>query len=412
MSARTVLSLTIWILSLASFGLWSSLKCVFLRLWGERDSAEPEPEPFEEEMDDEALARLGRSLQGFDVLAGGSLILAGAGGFWFLNGLANAIAAFTGTVVLNAVMGLSLHALGQGICQREGALSPVLKRMARNTAVLSYSLGRLYAFFARKLALYPQGQAPSIEPLEWELLLSQEEGRRIVEGVIDLEETIVREIMVPRIDIVAVEAGISVSEATKVVLGSGHSRIPAYEGSLDNIVGVLYAKDLLKSVSEGATESPIRPMLRPPYFVPETKRASELLREMQRDKVHLAVVVDEYGGTAGIVTIEDILEEIVGEIQDEYDVEEPLLEYVSEDEYIVDSRLSLDDLEDLLGMEFDLEGVDTVGGLVYSYLGRVPEKGALIPLGDYELEVLSVLGRRIGKVRIRKMPPGAPSGQN
>jgi len=248
--------------------------------------------------------------------------------------------------------------------------------------------------------------------LGWEFLLQQgdkmpfgKEERELITSIFEFGETIAREIMVPRIDIVAIREGSSVAEALATIVKSGHSRIPVYRGTIDNIVGILYAKDILKYLQEGQQEDHIDAFLRPPYFVPETKRVSELLKEMQRDKVHMAIVVDEYGGTAGLVTIEDILEEIVGEIQDEYDVEEPLVERTGEKEWIMDARVSLDDLEEILGFEVDEEGIDTLGGLIYSRLGRVPAVGDKVILGDCRIIVLSVAGRRIKKVKIVKGSP-------
>ncbi len=235
------------------------------------------------------------------------------------------------------------------------------------------------------------------------IVVLEGEKHEIVEGALDLEETIVREIMVPRIDLVAVKAEATVAEAIKIAIESGHSRFPAYEESLDNIVGVIHVKELLRKAWEGKWDDPVKTILRPPYFVPETKNAAELLREMQRQRIHMAIVVDEYGGTAGIITLEDLLEEIFGEIQDEYDREEPLIREVGEGEYILDGRLSLEELEEIIGKELDLEGIDTLGGLVYSRFGKVPERGAHFQLEGFDFEVLSLVGRRIGKIRLRKI---------
>ena len=164
-------------------------------------------------------------------------------------------------------------------------------------------------------------------------------------------------------------------EALDVILKAGHSRIPVYKNSVDNIVGILYAKDLLRFLRDGRTDTPLSKTLRPAYFIPESKKVDELLQELQQRKVHMAIVVDEYGGTAGLVTIEDLLEEIVGEIQDEYDAEEPTVEEVNEHEYLFDARVQLDEANKLLGVELPSEGGDTLGGFIYSQLGKVPTVG-------------------------------------
>lgn len=232
----------------------------------------------------------------------------------------------------------------------------------------------------------------------------QEEEREMIHGIFNLSQRPVREIMVPRIDMVAVEHEASVQEVIDRVTATGHSRIPVYQESVDHVVGVLYAKDLLKYLRTGGQDNPAGPLARPAYFVPETKKIHELLHELQRQKVHMAIVVDEYGGTAGLITIEDMLEEIVGEIQDEYDVEEALFERVSEREAIFDARMNLRDVGEVLNV--DLEGeleeheYDTLGGLVYERLGKVPSQGDEVKVNGYLISVLSTQGHRIKKVRV------------
>ena len=227
----------------------------------------------------------------------------------------------------------------------------------------------------------------------------EDEEKEMIASIFQFRETLVREVMVPRIDVVAVPADMPISGALDVVLKAGHSRIPVYASSIDNIVGILYAKDLLRYLRDGRTDVPLGKILRPAYFIPESKKVDELLQELQQRKVHVAVVVDEYGGTAGLVTIEDLLEEIVGEIQDEYDAEEPTIEEVSEHEYLFDARVALDKVNELLGVELPAEGGDTLGGFIYSQLGKVPAVGDTIEFGDARIEVLSVAGRRPKQVR-------------
>jgi magnesium and cobalt exporter, CNNM family len=233
----------------------------------------------------------------------------------------------------------------------------------------------------------------------------EEPERRMIRGIIDLEETSVHEIMVPRIDIVAADTDATLDDVTRIIMERGYSRIPLFEETIDNIVGVLYAKDLLKYLAAGGADRSsvsLRELARPPFFVPESKRVDELLADMRLNRVHMGIVVDEYGGTAGLVTIEDMLEEIVGEIEDEYDREEPTVEKISHEEVIVDARVSIDDLNDLLGIEIEGEDYDTIGGFVYHHLGKIPIVGDEVQAEGLRVRVLSVLGRRIKKVQVTK----------
>jgi putative hemolysin len=240
----------------------------------------------------------------------------------------------------------------------------------------------------------------------------EEPERRMIRGIINLEETSVHEIMVPRIDVVAVESGAALDEVTRIITERGYSRIPLYEETIDNIVGVLYAKDIMKYLAGGGDRSTgnLRDLARPPFFVPESKKVDELLADMRANRVHMGIVVDEYGGTAGLVTIEDMLEEIVGEIEDEYDREEPTVEKINELEVIVDGRVSVDDLNELLGLQLEGEDYDTVGGFVYQHLGKIPVVGDEVQADGLQMRVLSVLGRRIKKIRVRKEPPPPANG--
>lgn len=235
------------------------------------------------------------------------------------------------------------------------------------------------------------------------------EEREMIASIFTLSQTTAREVMVPRIDIVALDVGTPMLEALDTIIRVGHSRIPVYDETADNIIGILYAKDLLAYLRDGKTEVPLRDILRRAHFVPESKKADELLEELQQSRVHIAIVVDEYGGTAGLVTIEDVLEEIVGEIQDEYDAEEPFIELVSEYEAICNARVDLDDLNRVMDLELPTEESDTLGGLIYSELGRVPLVGDTVELAEQGVTffVLAVAGRRITKVRVVKQrPPG------
>jgi CBS domain containing-hemolysin-like protein len=264
---------------------------------------------------------------------------------------------------------------------------------------------------AENIFLSEDGLRFLLNVTEEETVIEQEE-KEMIASIFEFGETLVREVMVPRIDVEAVSLDDTILTALDVILREGHSRIPVHTGSIDNIAGVLYAKDLLRYLRDGRTDVPLTKILRPAYFIPESKKVDELLQELQQRKVHMAVVVDEYGGTAGLVTIEDLLEEIVGEIQDEYDAEEPAIEEISETEYLFDARVSLDEVSKLLGVELPAEGGDTLGGFVYSQLGKVPAVGDTIELRNVHIEVLSVAGRRIKQVRAAVMPESATTGES
>jgi len=228
----------------------------------------------------------------------------------------------------------------------------------------------------------------------------EEDEQEMISGVLGLEEATVREIMVPRLDIVAAPQDMSIAEVVDLARSAGHSRIPVYRDSIDSIVGVIYAKDLLRFVNEEATGVKLLDLLRPAYFVPESKHVDELLRDMRQAKVHIAIVVDEYGGTAGLVTIEDILEEIVGEIQDEYDRETPLIERLGAEEVIVDGRIAVDEIADIFETEFAEGETGTIGGFVQKRLGRIPKAGESLQADGLLIEVQAVEHHRIRKLRV------------
>jgi len=235
----------------------------------------------------------------------------------------------------------------------------------------------------------------------------EEEEKAMIYSIFELGDTLVREVMVPRIDVVALDVETPMLEAVNRIIKAGHSRIPIYQETIDNVIGVLYAKDLLPYLSQGRTDVPLSNIVRQAYFIPETKRAGDLLPDLQQRRTHMAIVVDEYGGVAGIVTIEDLLEEIVGEIQDEYDAEEPFVEQVGENEYLFDARLDLDDLNQMMDVALPTEESDTLGGFIYAQLGKVPAVGDRLTFEGLVLTVESVTGRRIRKVRIERQPPSA-----
>ena len=233
----------------------------------------------------------------------------------------------------------------------------------------------------------------------------EEEEKEMIYSIFELGDTLTREVMVPRIDVVAIEAATPLPEAADLVIRATYSRVPVYQDTIDNVIGVLYAKDLLRVLRAGDLPVSLAQIVRPAYFVPEAKKANELLEELQKRRVHVAIVVDEYGGVAGLVTIEDILEEIVGEIQDEYDTEEPMFHQEAEGDYVFDARANLDDVSQLLGVQLPAESYDTLGGFLYTQFGHVPNAGEQLRFNGLIIEVLDVSGRRIGKVRVRHAPP-------
>ena len=238
----------------------------------------------------------------------------------------------------------------------------------------------------------------------------EESERAMIHSIFELGDTVVREIMVPRPDMVTVSATDSLGTVADTILRAGHSRIPVQGGDdRETIIGLVYAKDVLRRLhANGDEEGPWDGLLRPPTFVPELKPVDDLLREMQADKIHLAVVVDEYGATAGLVTIEDILEEIVGEIVDEYDREEKLVEQLGEDMWRLDARLPVDELNDMLGTDLPNEEWDTLGGLLFGLLGHVPSPGERVEVEGIRLTAERIRGRRIAKVLVKRLVSTSP----
>jgi CBS domain containing-hemolysin-like protein len=233
----------------------------------------------------------------------------------------------------------------------------------------------------------------------------EQDERRMIYSIFQLADTLVREIMVPRIDMLTLDVNTPLLEAVDAFLKSGHSRVPVHEDTVDNTLGLLYAKDLLRVWREGNPQASLREMLRTAFFVPEAKKVDELLTEMQSQRFHMAVVVDEYGGIAGLVTLEDIVEEILGEIQDEYDQAEEAPYQVSQDgDYLFLGRIDLDDFNDIMDCQLPTDEADTLGGYIYSRLGHVPSIGEKVQKDNLLLTVEQVSARRIRKVRAAMLP--------
>lgn len=250
-----------------------------------------------------------------------------------------------------------------------------------------------------------------IEAGEEEGIVNEDESG-MIRAIFALDSTVVREIMIPRTEMACISVEASVRETLDAIIACGHSRLPVYEDTVDNIIGLLYAKDLLKCWGQTEDEISIRDLLRPPYFIPETKNLEELLQEIKKKRVHLAIVIDEYGGTSGLVTIEDLLEQIVGDIQDEYDMEEELFARNPDGTFTADGRLPIEELEELFSLTVERDKFDTVGGLVFHLAGTIPAVGDVIVGDGLRITILEADQRRLKRVLIaRNDEPQESAGQ-
>jgi putative hemolysin len=338
------------------------------------------------------------------------LVAAGAAVVRVLPGAATTAQVLAGVAVTWAIFAL-IKVLGRAIAGRwpmELALRGSVPMRAMSAVLWpiylllrrlgSWAGGERVQDLDESVYLTDEGLRLLIDVGEEEPILDSE--KQMIASILDMDETVAREVMVPRIDVVALDVETSLRDALDVVIEAGHSRVPVYEDNVDQIVGFLYAKDLLQCFQENRDDIPISTLLRPVFFVPETKKVNMLLREMQKRRVHVAMVVDEYGGTAGLVTIEDIIEEIVGEIQDEYDEEEDIfVQSIEGGGYQLNARYDLYSLSKLLDMDMSEEDADTLGGLIYSVLGHVPDQGEPVEVSGWRFTVLSLQGRRIEQVR-------------
>ncbi len=297
-------------------------------------------------------------------------------------------------LMLLVVLGVALVVLGELLPRAWGRDHP--RRMAYRLAPMLDVACRLGD---RAADLVAEDEVADLSEDPNEEAAQEEEERRLITSVLEFSETIVREVMVPRTDMVTIGLDATSDKALDVVIEHGYSRVPVTGEGTDDIVGFVYAKDLLRIMDRGTGPQLVTELMRPVYFVPETKRVSDLLRDMQAGKVHMAVVVDEFGGTAGLVTIEDLIEELVGEIVDEYDTEAPLIEKTGDHDYLIDARLSVEELGQLLEVELPHEEWDTVGGLVLGLAGRVPREDEAFELEGVTLTVVRVQGRRIAQVQ-------------
>jgi putative hemolysin len=292
--------------------------------------------------------------------------------------------------------------LGRPVRATSLLLQPVIALLSVVVAIIMRILGQ--GGYNAPTPLITEEQLREIVNVSEEEGVLEEEEHDMIRGIFEFSETTVGEVKVPRVDMVALPADTPLLHALDVILQEGHSRIPIYEENIDNIIGILYLKDLLKYVRENQLDVSLKDIARPALFVPESKRVDELFRELQRKKVHMAIVVDEYGGTDGLVTLEDLLEEIVGEIQDETDREEPLLVQIDENTYDVSAMIDMDQLNKELNLSLPANGSETLGGFVYEQLGEVPTVGEVVHVDSVTIEVREVEGRRIRTLRVTKYP--------
>jgi magnesium and cobalt transporter len=239
--------------------------------------------------------------------------------------------------------------------------------------------------------------------------ITRQEGE-MIESIFEFKDTLVREIMVPRVDIAGVEQHTPIRDIIALILERGHSRVPVFEKNIDHITGILLAKDLLVFWETPEAERDLSRVLRPPFFIPEGKKISDLLRDFVEKKIQTAIVIDEYGGTAGLITIEDILEEIVGEIYDEYDIQEPRLVTQEDQSVIVDARLDIEHLAEHFGVPRPEGEFESVGGLLIHQLGRVPQVTDCIIFNNLEFKVIAADERRVKKIQVQQLAP-TPAGQ-
>lgn len=258
-------------------------------------------------------------------------------------------------------------------------------------------------FISGRKKVTEEGIQEMMDAGESEGIINEEENA-MIRSIFALGDTVVREVMVPRTDMACIPIDASVREVLDTIIECGHSRIPVYERTMDNIVGLLYAKDLLKHWGRDEAGIHLHSIMRPPMYIPESKNLEEMLQEFRKKRIHLAIVVDEYGGTSGLLTIEDLLEEIVGDIQDEYDSEDVRLVEEPGGSVLVDARLPIEELENHFGIRIEKDKFDTVGGLAFHLTGRIPESGEVVNSENLRITVLEADERRVIRLRIERLP--------
>lgn len=287
------------------------------------------------------------------------------------------------------------------------AISGLLYPLIRVLMVISNGVIRLFGGkVSRESPFVSESDIRTMVTVAEEQDVIEEAEKKLLHSIFEFGDTLVREVMVPRTDMVALPDTANLETALDTIVQTGFSRIPVYRKGIDDIVGVLYAKDLLSYLKRGESDVVPHEIMREPIFVPESKRVIELLSDLRTRKTHLALVLDEYGGTAGLVTIEDLLEEIVGEIFDEYDREEVMFESISDGKYLFDAKIPMGDINELLKTDLPAHEWDTLGGLMYNLLGRVPKQGESVVLTNIRLTADKVIGRRISKVMLEVLAQG------
>ena len=339
------------------------------------------------------------------LVSGAALAFYGAGGRWF-------VVALSAVCTLALLGGIHVGASAISWSRRER----IALDFARPVGWLAWALSPLVAIVEGLGRAYPNGNGgdavpPALQDEEpdGEQVIDpiDEREARMIRGVVRQDKTVAREIMVPRVDIVAAELGMSVSELAALMTEGGHSRVPVYRDDLDHIVGIAYSRDLLRRyvASDDGGPLSIESVIRPPMFIPESKTLEELLGEFKDRRVQMAIVVDEYGGVSGLVTIEDLLEEIVGEIEDEFDVGESGIQRIANGDFVMDARVNVAELDDLFDVAVEGEGFDTLGGFVYQRLGKIPSQGDVVEYDGLRIEVLSTAGRRLKNLHVTRRNP-------
>ena len=272
---------------------------------------------------------------------------------------------------------------------------------SRSVDVSSSSLSNLNSVDSQNATLVDSLERSNSILTKDDVVNLDEKDREMLRSIIRLDISTAREIMVPRLDMVTIETTAAIDEVVKLLLESGHSRLPVYEDTIDHVTGVIHARDILAALANHDRESVLANFIRPAFFIPESKRLDGLLQEMQEKSIQFAIVVDEYGGTEGLVTMEDLLEEIVGELEDEFSSTDKSITQFSDGSVIIDSGVTTEDVENLFGVKLHDPDVDTIGGYVYRTLGRIPAVGDVVSADELNIEVISVLGRRLRKLRLK-----------
>lgn len=368
-----------------------------------------------------ATVQIGVTLVGFLASAFAAVNLAGAPAKWLqMLGISRGMAETIAVVVITFVIGFVTLVLGE-IAPKSLAMQHAEKfalafgGIINGLSILALPAVKIVSFFSdlvvRPFGVHVWFSAPILTEEELKMLVEageeegviEEEEKEMIHSIFDFTDTVARQVMVPRTDIDAAPITATLDELLDIITTTGHTRIPIYEDNIDKIVGIVHAKDLLPILRQDKRAFDIRSVMREAYFIPESKDVDELLAEFKRGNIQMAIVRDEYGGTAGLVTLEDLIEEIVGEIRDEYDIEEPLIEIIDENNAIVNARMSVDDLNEQMGLNIpESEEYETVGGFVFDLFGRQPNEGEVISWNNLDFEVTEVEGGRLKRIRVTR----------